>query len=236
MGERTHGAQGVRHRSLVRMAVLSAIVLLVLGGFASSAGAHPLGNITVNRYARVEVSAGVVRVYYVLDNAEIPAFQERRAVEADRAGYLRAEVERIREGLELTVDDRPLELRPSAPGWISPRARPDCSPSASRPSSRPALPAGPATRASSLGFADRNEPQRLGWREIVVVARGDAELRTSTAPARDLSDELRSYPDDLIQAPLDLRSVEATFVPGARPWPRRPSPGPGPRRSGRATR
>ena len=62
MGERTHGAQGVRHRSLVRMAVLSAIVLLVLGGVASSAGAHPLGNITVNRYARVEVSAGVVRV------------------------------------------------------------------------------------------------------------------------------------------------------------------------------
>ena len=40
------------------MAVLSAIVLLVLGGVASSAGAHPLGNITVNRYARVEVSAG----------------------------------------------------------------------------------------------------------------------------------------------------------------------------------
>ena len=67
-----------------------------------------------------------------------------------------------------------------------------------------------------------------------MVARGDAELRTSTAPARDLSDELRSYPDDLIQAPLDLRSVEATFVPGrtavaAAPLPRAGTP---PKRSG----
>ena len=216
------------------MAVLSAIVLLVLGGVASSAGAHPLGNITVNRYARVEVSAGVVRVYYVLDNAEIPAFQERRAVEADPAGYLRAEVERIREGLELTVDDRPLELRAVRTGLDQPQGEAGLLTLRVAAVFEAPLPAGPATRASSLGFADRNEPQRLGWREIVVIARGDAELRTSTAPARDLSDELRSYPDDLIQAPLDLRSVEATFVPGrtavaAAPLPRAGIP---PKRSG----
>ena len=207
-------------------------------GSPSSAGAHPLGNVTVNRYARVEVSAGVVRVYYVLDNAEIPAFQERQAVEADRAGYLRAEVERIREGLELTVDGRPLELRAVRTGLDQPEGEagllhPAHRGRSSRPVSRPARRRVP----SSLAFADRNEPQRLGWREIVVVARGDAELRTSTAPARDLSDELRSYPDDLIQAPLDLRSVEATFVPGPHGRGRRaPPPRRRPRRSVRATR
>jgi ABC-type nickel/cobalt efflux system permease component RcnA len=132
------------------------------------------------------MSAGVVRVYYVLDNAEIPAFQERRAVEADPAGYLRAEVERIREGLELTVDDRPLELRAVRTGLDQPQGEAGLLTLRVAAVFEAPLPAGPATRASSLGFADRNEPQRLGWREIVVVARGDAELRTSTAPARDL--------------------------------------------------
>ena len=56
-------------------------------------------------------------------------------------------------------------------------------------------------------FADRNEPDRIGWREIVIVARGDTQDRASNAPNRDVSDELRQYPGDLIQAPLDLRSA-----------------------------
>ena len=47
----------------------------------SLADAHPLGNFTVNRYARIELYSDAVRVRYVLDMAEIPAFQE---IEAER--------------------------------------------------------------------------------------------------------------------------------------------------------
>jgi ABC-type nickel/cobalt efflux system permease component RcnA len=217
------------------MAVAAGALLLVVIGAGTTAGAHPLGNVTVNRYARVEVSAGMARVYYVLDNAEIPAFQERRAVEADRAGYLRAEVERIRAGLTLEVDGRPVELRAVRSGLDRPEGEAGlltlriAAIFEARLAPRP-------DRVSSLTFADRNEPRRLGWREIVVVARGDAQLRTSTAPRRDLSDELRAYPDDLLQAPLDLRAVRATFAPGrqavtAAPLPRAGTP---PERSGDA--
>ena len=45
------------------------LALGVIVAAAAPAAAHPLGNFTVNRYARVELSAGVVRVYYVLDDA-----------------------------------------------------------------------------------------------------------------------------------------------------------------------
>ena len=37
---------------------------------AAAAAAHPLGNFTVNHYARVEISAGLVRVYLVLNKTE----------------------------------------------------------------------------------------------------------------------------------------------------------------------
>src|SRR3954463_4938014 len=77
---------------------------------APAASAHPLGNFTVNRYARVELSAGVARVYYVLDEAEIPAFQDRAALRADRAGFTRARLTDIVGHLSLTVDGQPVRL------------------------------------------------------------------------------------------------------------------------------
>ena len=40
-------------------------------------GAHPLGNFSVNHLAQVRVSTDRVDVRYILDQAEIPTFQER---------------------------------------------------------------------------------------------------------------------------------------------------------------
>jgi ABC-type nickel/cobalt efflux system permease component RcnA len=210
------------------------LFVVVLGGSSSAAGAHPLGNYTVNRYARVEVSAGRVRVYYVQDSAEIPAFQVRRQVDADRAGYLRAEVERLRSGLSLAVDGRAVVLRAVQTGLDRPKGEAGLLTLRIAAIYEGRLPGSAAGSTRSLAFADRNEPHRLGWREIVVVARGDTHLRSSTAPSHDLSDELRRYPGNLIQAPLDLRSASATFVPGteavaAAPLPRSAKP---PKRSG----
>ena len=78
------------------MTAKTAALCLLAGAawLAPAADAHPLGNFTVNRYARVEVSGPTVRVYYVLDEAEIPAFQERRAVAADRDAFLRERLRR----------------------------------------------------------------------------------------------------------------------------------------------
>src|SRR5438874_12328486 len=93
-----------------RILVVAGVVSMTLLLTAQGASAHPLGNFTVNRYARVELSAGVVRVYYVLDEAEIPAFEERAAVAADRAGFARRRAGAIASGLTLEVDNTRLPL------------------------------------------------------------------------------------------------------------------------------
>src|SRR3954454_1443726 len=77
---------------------------------AGPASAHPLGNFNVNRYARVELSAGLARVYYVLDEAEIPASQAGAAVRSDPAAFAARRARAIASGLSLTVYGAPVPL------------------------------------------------------------------------------------------------------------------------------
>src|SRR4051794_3004526 len=100
-------------RTITRTLVVAAIVSVTLLLTAQGASAHPLGNFTVNRYARVELSAGVVRVYYVLDEAEIPAFQDRDALKANPATFTQKRLEAIVQHLTLTLNGEPQPLRVS---------------------------------------------------------------------------------------------------------------------------
>ncbi len=199
------------------------LVLILTGGAlfvsAAPAQAHPLGNFTVNRYARLEISADLIRVLYVLDLAEIPAFQERRAVAADPEAYARQRAEQIGRGLELVVDGRELDLvltdqllqEPPGQGGLT----------TLRLSALYAadLPDGPPDEVHEATFSDTNQPDRIGWREIVVSARGDAQILRTDASQIDTSDELRSYPADRLQAPLDERGATLTFISGSEPSP-----------------
>jgi hypothetical protein len=76
---------------------------------------------------------------------------------------------------------------------------------------------GEPDRLRQASFADTNEPDRIGWREIVVVARSDGEIVTSDAPAEDVTDGLRTYPEDRLQSPLDRRRISFSFTPGSIP-------------------
>ena len=60
-------------RRLVLLALAAASLAL-----PALASAHPLGNFTVNRFSRIEVSGPRLYVRYVLDLAEIPTFQAGR--------------------------------------------------------------------------------------------------------------------------------------------------------------
>ena len=86
------------------------LILIALSLFfvlAPAASAHPLGNFTVNRFARLEAAGDRVYVRYVLDLAEIPTFQ-------DRGTPTGAYVQRIRRGLRLSVDGTPASFVPVA--------------------------------------------------------------------------------------------------------------------------
>src|SRR3954463_7773758 len=91
-----------------------AAVVAIAAGFAllaPAAMAHPLGNFTINHLSRVSVSSDRVNLTYLLDQAEIPTFQERGIAPATVLARTRAEALRR---LVLTVDVRrvPLALQP----------------------------------------------------------------------------------------------------------------------------
>jgi nickel/cobalt exporter len=181
-------------KRLVILLVIAASALAVV----ASAEAHPLGNFTVNRFSRIEVSGRQLYVRYVLDMAEIPTFQARQAGGIDAASYSR----RIAEGVRLTIDGRPAKLAPLAHALAFPKGA-----GGLRTTRLEVILRGPrVTAVSRISYRDTNFPARIGWKEIVVGA---------DAPSR--SHELRSYPKDLLQSPLDVTSLTTTLAPADGP-------------------
>jgi nickel/cobalt exporter len=184
------------------------LVLLVLALVAvlpPAASAHPLGNFSVNRYSGIEVSGNRIYVHYVLDLAEIPAYQERKRVL--RQGFARD----LARGLELRLDGRraPLrlldskrEVRPGAGGLKTLRFA--------------AVYETPA-RGSRLAYRDTNFASRLGWREVVIRAERDAQVESASVPSTSSSAALTAYPRDLLRDPLTVSSATATFRAGRLP-------------------
>ena len=74
--------------------------------------------------------------------------------------------------------------------------------------------AGPA-RDGAIVLTDESFGGRIGWREIVVSATRDASIETSSVPALSASERLRTYPEDLLQSPLDVRTATAAARAGS---------------------
>ena len=201
----------------MRRAVVALIALAAMLAPAA-ASAHPLGNFTTNQFSRVEVSGDRVYVRYVLDLAEIPTFQERdELAAAGEAAYGRQLAAELRDGLLLEAGGQRLELRELGHHLAFPVGQ-----GGLRTTRFEAVfEAGPLEpgRAVPLAYRDANFPERVGWKEIVVAGASGAVVRASTAPAESRSDELRSYPEGLLESPLDVREVTARVTPGAAAGP-----------------
>jgi len=180
-------------RLVVLAGLLAALVL------PAAASAHPLGNFTVNRFARVQVSGHTLYVRYVLDMAEIPTYQARQ--QGVGAGVYAL---RIARGLRLTVDDAPARLVPVRRTLAFPAG------AAGLHTLRlEVVLRGPeVTGSTRVTVDDRNEPDRLGWREVVVGAH-----------APSVSDELRAYPKSLLSSPLRVTRASAVLRPTSDPPP-----------------
>jgi nickel/cobalt transporter (NicO) family protein len=192
----------MRLRLLV--AAVAVAALLILPGAAS---AHPLGNFSINHLARVAVSADRVDVHYVLDEAEIPTFQERGLGDAAVLARKRAEVARR---LVVTVDGRRVALRPAGRAVVShpPGA-------GGLKTTRVELPLGATVGdPRDVRVVDGTFPGRVGWKAVVVRPGRDTAVR-STAPASDPTDGLRRYPVDVLKSPENLRSARLIVRPGA---------------------
>ena len=60
----------------MRRALIAGLICMGLIA-AAPAAAHPLGNFSINHLVSVRVSSDGVDLHYILDQAEIPTFQER---------------------------------------------------------------------------------------------------------------------------------------------------------------
>jgi nickel/cobalt transporter (NicO) family protein len=172
--------------------ITAAVAALALPALAA---AHPLGNFTINRFSRVEVSGPRLYVRYVLDMAEIPTFQAGRI-------DTRAYAKRIAHNARLAVGGRPAALAPVRTALAHPRGA-----GGLHTTRLEVVLAGPVLPGRvSVSYHDNNYRDRIGWKEIVV---GEA------APSS--SHELRAYPKNLLQSPLDTTSVETTLEPHSGP-------------------
>ena len=196
--------------------VLLGLVGLVV--FAPAAGAHPLGNFTVNSFSGVRVSPDAVMVDVVVDSAEIPTVQEFPEVNAGSGvsaaaaqRFAAAECARLRPGVELRVGGDRVGLRVAG--------------------SRLRVLAGQgglhtmrlSCRLSSVGavdtvgrrveYVDANALGRTGWREITVAGDG-VDVVGGSARTESVSQGLRAYPQDLLASPLDDRRAVARVVAG----------------------
>jgi ABC-type nickel/cobalt efflux system permease component RcnA len=205
--------------------ILLAILAFGFGGMGN-ASAHPLGNFTVNHFARLEIGPERVDIHYVVDMAEIPTFQtlqtlgtngQESPAETTLHHYLQQVVAAYADGLHLTVDHQSVPLKstpkvvtlpPGIGGLLTLRVEAGFT---------GLLPNSGNTGIHSLRFDDANHLNRIGWHEIVVVPRHGINIFNSSVFGSAVTDELRAYPADLLTTPLNERAAELSFTRGAVP-------------------
>ena len=222
-----------RKQPPLRILGAAALALLLALWPVGAALAHPLGNFTVNRYSRIELSPDQVRVRYVVDLAEIPTFQamasldangDGQVTDAEKDAFASRTLGEAARNLHLTLEEtsiplrvvsRALELLPGQAGLRTLRLEawleaPGAAEIVARVAQR-----GQA-RGARLDYHDDNDPERVGWREILVQTAGGVSVEApggGTVPTTDVSNELRTYPQDMLASPLDVRQVRLSVVP-----------------------
>ncbi len=193
---------------------------------ALPAVSHPLGKFSIDHYSRLRVTPEALLLRYVIDMAEIPAYQELMSADAngdteisesERRAYLQQKARELAAGLSTTLDGQPVHWRIEYSNLTAPSRV--VSPAVGGGTFRilmnlrtdlPPAMTGPRV----VRYEDKNYPARTGWKELVVVADAGIRLVRSSAPGKDLSNELTSYPSNLPAPPQDV-SAEFTFEPGS---------------------
>ncbi|MFE2728399.1 high frequency lysogenization protein HflD [Kitasatospora sp. NPDC059327] len=209
-------------RFLARTGVAASGTLLLLGVAVPVAGAHPLGNFSVNHYLGFTVHPDGLEVLAVTDAAEIPTLQEQPKAdrdgdgtvdEAERAAWAAEQCDRTARGLQVTTDRATAALT-----WRTDTGRFQYEDgSAGLRTSRLECLLRADLRLPADGTTVRvvsgSDPSRVGWNEI--TAQGDGTtVDHSSVPAESVSKELRNYPRDLLDSPSGVTRAEFRARPG----------------------
>jgi nickel/cobalt transporter (NicO) family protein len=183
------------------------------------ASAHPLGNFSVNQLHELALRPDRVEVSAAVDIAELPTLQDKSTVDSDRDGtasdaeratYASATCTTLAHDFEVSVGAKRLRWTVTGSGFeytagaagLS-TSRLSCALNASADLSG----------ATTVDVTNRFRGDRVGWREMTAVGHG-VRLVDSPLPTRSVSGGLRSYPQDLLSSPLDVRSARLRAEPG----------------------
>ena len=189
-----------------RVLPAAAVALLTLA-LAAPAGAHPLGNFSVNHLTVVRVSSDRVDVRYVLDQAEIPTFRERGLAPGRVLERKRAEVAR---GVTLTVGGRPVALTLRPGGRITfPRGA-----GGLHTTRVEVLLGARVAPRGAVVVRDATFAGRVGWRAVLAEPGRGTAVRSDVTSA-DPTRRLRVYPTALLASPANRTVAHLRVSPGS---------------------
>ena len=156
---------------------------------------HPMGNLSVNHYAKLVPSEKGIAMTFAMDLAEIPTFEllqawdlpkeaPRGVLERRTAAEALLWVSRLRivqngKALLPTIDSTELAVMDGAGNLpvfrVTTRLHADA-------------------KAGRVEFEDENYPARTGWREVVIEAGIGAKITAASKNSADLSYALTAYP------------------------------------------
>ena len=196
---------------------------------AHPAAAHPMGNFSVNHYAKITLDEHRISVRYFIDLAEIPTFQELQQANlpttapdprsAEVQKFLALRGVQLRDGLHLSIDGKSLPLHITSSDVIFPPGA----------GGLPTMKMGFVYEASypptldrahlAVQYADDNYPGTLDGKRSSPLP---ATFLRSTIPSTDRSNELSNYPVDLLNSPPQAltASFEAALPVAPNPTPR----------------
>jgi nickel/cobalt exporter len=209
---------------LARLLIATMVTVSSMLTLATPASAHPLGNFTANTYAGLIIGRDATRIDYVLDLAEIPAFQTRQQIDTDADGtvtdaegaaYRERECKTIAQALDLTVNEgrAPIRVAGSALSFPTGQAglatlRLECAFVAAT---------GLLSERSSadllrIEFQDLTLRDRMGWREVTAV--GDRTMLVHhDVDSESISQRLTAYPHARLASPLRQTSARLLVDP-----------------------
>ncbi len=209
----------IRALAVLAVALVAATPLLGTG----TAVAHPLGNFTVNRYARIEVYKDRLQVHYIVDMAEIPTFRAMDSIDTDHDGaasgpeldaYANRLAETYRRAFTLKAGDQRLATAPIetsaqlVPGQgglkvtriviVYDAPIPDIVPG----------------KNIQIGWEDNNLLNSQGWKEVVVRASDGAQVTSDPKLTIDQSNALLEYPTETLKSAPQVSRATFGWVEG----------------------
>jgi nickel/cobalt exporter len=186
--------------------------------------AHPMGNFSVNHYSALSLENDGIYVSYLIDLAEIPAYQELQqgnitANVADPAvtHFVSVRGEEFGRGLSLTIDGKRVALRLLSCTVIFPPGAGGLPTMKMGFVYHAAYPVAADRSVLGLHYGDNNFPGHAGWKEIVIKTPGvnsSATLISNSVSGTDRSAALSNYPTDLLNSPpQDLTATAQFYYP-----------------------